>query len=123
MCMEMTPYLPAAMMNSPNAKCSTTMSDEYDIKVRGKLGPEKADNKAIAILNRCMEWTSQGIQCEANPRHVELLINEMEFHNTKPSLVPGSKEANIDDDKAPHLDASRSTTIQATHSPLQLLVS
>ena len=26
------------------AKCSTMMSDEYDIKVRGKLGPDKADD-------------------------------------------------------------------------------
>ena len=91
------------------AKCSTMMSDEYDIKVRGKLGPDKADDKAITILNRCVTWTGQGIQYEADPRHVEILINEMEFHGVKPSLVPGSKSSSKDDENDPHLDASQAT--------------
>ena len=50
------------------------MSDEYDIKVRGQMGPDKTDDKAITILNRRVEWTSQEIQYEADPRHVKIPI-------------------------------------------------
>ena len=90
-------------------KCSKMMSTEYDVKVRGKLGPDKTDDKAITILNRCVTWTDQGIQYEADPRHVEILINEMESHGVKPSLVPGSKSSSKADDDDPHLVASQAT--------------
>ena len=88
-------------------KCTEMMEAEYEVKVRGLLGPDKDDDKSITILNRCVEWTPQGIRYEADPRHVEILLNEMELHGTKPSWVPVSKGANIDEDKGPHLDASQ----------------
>ena len=90
-------------------KCSRMMSDEYDIKIRGKLGPDKGDDKAITILNRCVEWTPDGIQYEADPRHVEILINELDLHDTKPVATPGVKGAPIDDEKNAHLDQSQAT--------------
>ena len=40
---------------------TTIMQEEYDIKLRGRLGPDKADQKSITILNRCLEWRQDGI--------------------------------------------------------------
>ena len=74
-----------------------------------QLGPDKGDDKAITILNRCVEWTPDGIQYEADPRHVEILINELDLHDTKPVATPGVKGAPIDDEKNAHLDQSQAT--------------
>ena len=48
------------------SKFLTMMSDESDIKVRGKLGPDKGNDKSITILNRCVTWTKEGIIYEAD---------------------------------------------------------
>ena len=90
-------------------KCTQMMNSEYDIKVRGKLGPDLKDDKAITILNRCVKWTPQGIQYETDPRHVEIMINELDLHKVKPVVAPGSKGALVDDEDNPHLDPSQAT--------------
>ena len=90
-------------------KCTDMMKAEYDIKVRGKLGPDAKDDKDITILNRCIKWTATGIQYEADPRHVEILINELDMHKTKPATTPGSKGAHVEDEDNPHLDSSQAT--------------
>ena len=53
------------------------ISKWYRTKVRGLLGPEAGDEKSIVILNRVLEWRNEGIAIEADPRHVELLLQEM----------------------------------------------
>ena len=85
------------------------MKREYDIKVRGKLGPDSNDDKAITILSRCFKWTPQGIQYEADSINGEILINELDLHKTKPSTTPGSKGASVEDEDNPHLDSSQAT--------------
>ena len=91
------------------SKCTTMMSNEYDIKVRGKLGPDKDDDKAVTILNRYVTWTKDGIIYEADPRHVEMFVNELGLHEAKPSSTPGSTMAMKDSDEDPHLDPSKAT--------------
>ena len=36
--------------------CQEAMQAEYEIKIRGKLGPDPTDDKEIRILNRCLQW-------------------------------------------------------------------
>lgn len=60
------------------------MKSEYDVKLRGKLGPDKNDYKSITILNRCVEWTKNGLMHEADPRHVEMLLKELGLSERKP---------------------------------------
>ena len=52
---------------------------EFEVKVRGRLGSGKEDDKSVRILNRIIRWTHSGIRVEADPRHVEILIKEMGF--------------------------------------------
>ena len=54
--------------------CIQIMQGQYDVKVRGMLGPDRNDDKTMTILNRCLEWEADGIHYEADPRHVEILI-------------------------------------------------
>ena len=65
------------------------VSNKYLTKVRGLLGPEPADKKTIVILNRVLEWRNEGIAIEADPRHVELMLQEMGMQNCKGSEVMG----------------------------------
>ena len=90
-------------------KCTKMMENEYVVKVRGLLGPDAKDDKSITILNRCVQWTSDGIQYEADPRHVEILVNELELHKTKALTTPGTKGAHVEEEDDPHLDSSLST--------------
>ena len=85
------------------------MRAEYDVKVRGKLGPDKDDDKAITILNRCVEWTSHGLLYEADPRHAEILIRELGLENTKPVVTPGVKSQFVPEDQNPFLEPAMAT--------------
>ena len=85
------------------------MKAEYEVKVRGLLGPDKDDDKSITILNRCVEWTPQGIRYEADPRHVEIRIKRLDLANTKPVTTPGVKGAPIPEEEGTHLDPSSAT--------------
>ena len=50
----------------------------WTIDIRGTLGPPgmKGVDHSIVILNRLVTWTNKGIELEADPRHVALLIQE-----------------------------------------------
>ena len=41
--------------------------NKYKTKVRGILGSDLHDMKAMTILNRIVDWTHAGIQDEADP--------------------------------------------------------
>ena len=73
--------------------CVNIMSDEYEIALRGRLGPEKKDLKSITILNRCVEWKTDGIYYEADPRHSEIIISQLELTGSKGAATPGQKMA------------------------------
>ena len=70
------------------------MEKRFDIKKRGRLGPERKDMKAIRILNRVITWTEEGITYEADQRHAEIIIRNMrlEQDNAKSVVTPGEKE-------------------------------
>ena len=55
--------------------------NKYKTKVRRILGSDLHDMKAMTILNRIVEWTNAGIQYEADPRHVNLIIEELGLEN------------------------------------------
>ena len=49
----------------------------FEVKFRGRLGPEDKDEKAIRILNRVVTWTTEGIEYEADQRHAEIIIEHL----------------------------------------------
>jgi hypothetical protein len=53
------------------------MGASFLIKVVGKLGGDRGDEREIRVLNRVLRWTADGIMYEADPRHAELLAREV----------------------------------------------
>ena len=62
-----------------------------EVNIRGRLGNGSKDDKSMRILNRIIWWTNTGIDIEADPRHVEILIKEMGLGEANPVITPGAK--------------------------------
>lgn len=54
------------------------MHESFLVKVVGRLGDGPQDVREISILNRIVRWTQEGIHYEADPRHAELLVRDVE---------------------------------------------
>ena len=62
------------------------------------LGPEASMKKEIQILNRTLRWTKEGITYEADQRHAEIVIGEMNLKRANavatPAVPESAEEAN-----------------------------
>ena len=68
------------------------ISDKYEVKFRGRIGPDANDEKSIRILNRVVEWTENGLRNEADQRHADLIAKKLGFEDGSNSVVtPGEK--------------------------------
>jgi len=47
------------------------MKGWFDLKVRGRLGPDEGDDKEIIILGRHLEWGPTGISITADAKHAD----------------------------------------------------
>ena len=66
----------------------------FEVKFRGRLGPEQKDDKSIRVLNRVVEWTVSGIMYEADQRHAEIIVQELGLTSaSKPVNTPSQKAA------------------------------
>ena len=72
------------------------MRERYEIKLRGVLGPGISDDKEISLLNRIVRWIEAGIEYEPDPRHAEILIEQLGLSGAKPVSTPGIKESSDD---------------------------
>jgi hypothetical protein len=73
---------------------------KFDVKMRGRLGPDVGDNKSIRILNRIVTWDNQGIKYEADQRHAEIIVKQLGLSEQSNSVVtPGIKDNGESDDK------------------------
>lgn len=63
----------------------------YELKTH-VLGPDKEDLKQVRVLNRVLTWSSEGTSYEADPRHAEIVINDLGLKDAKGVVAPGTKE-------------------------------
>ena len=68
------------------------------------LGPSEGHAQEIRILNRVIQWTADGLTYEADQRHAEILIKDLELEDAKPVATPGAREDVI---KASHVIVDR----------------
>ena len=82
----------------------------WPIDIRGILGPPgmKGVDHSIVILNRLVTWTDKGIELEADPRHVALLIQEVGCEGSKVStpLVKERIEEALNSEELPEEQAA-----------------
>ena len=64
---------------------------KYITKVRGIVGPDSHDLRSLTVLNRILEWKSDRITFEADPRHVDMIIKGMGLVNGTGSDVVAVK--------------------------------
>ena len=70
----------------------TELERKYQVKTQF-LGPEEDQAKEIRILNRVIGWNgNEGISYEADPRHTEIIIDQLKLKDAKPVSTPGTKE-------------------------------
>ena len=87
------------------------IAKRFEVKFRGRLGPEPNDDKAIRILNRVVQWTNDGIEYEADQRHAELIVRQLGLSKSSNSVgTPSAKDDNCDE--AP-LDPQDATVYRA----------
>ena len=56
------------------------------------LGPEETHKQEVRVLNRVISWKEDGIQYEADPRHVEIALCELGLDKANEICSPGAKE-------------------------------
>lgn len=61
------------------------------IKVRAILDPKKTDDKEVSVRDRVVRWDSKGIECESDPRHVEIFLRDMGMVGCRELSSPGVK--------------------------------
>ena len=70
----------------------TQLESKYQVKTQ-ILGPNEGQSKEVKILNRIVSWNcTSGIIYEADPRHAEIIIEQLSLQNAKPVTTPGTKE-------------------------------
>ena len=70
----------------------TQLEANYIVKTE-TLGPGPDNKKQIKILNRVVSWhDTQGILYEADPRHTEIIIKQLQLTEAKAASTPGTKE-------------------------------
>ena len=71
-----------------------TFHAAFLMKTVGKLGGDAGDSQELRILNRILTWSKDGIGYEADPRHLEILIRDMQVDtsSTRPPVTPGVKQ-------------------------------
>ena len=83
------------------------LAKRFELKIRGRLG-EGCDLTEIKILNRILRICPDGVEYEADPRHVELLTSSLGLSSANSVKTPGIKDPDprFIDDKGPDVDSS-----------------
>ena len=65
---------------------------KYQIKTQ-LLGPGEGQLKELKILNRIVTWRGEkGLTYEVDPRHVEIVVEQLKLGEAKPVATPGTRE-------------------------------
>ena len=68
------------------------LESKYQVKTQ-LLGPDKHHQQQFKIPNHIVQWDgTQGIIYEADPRHAELVIDQVQLGNVKSVVTPGTRE-------------------------------
>ncbi|CAE7627361.1 unnamed protein product [Symbiodinium sp. CCMP2592] len=81
-----------------------SLQKAWTIEVRGILARPGSSlpgvTHSISVLNRLVTWTTEGIEMEADPRHVDLVLEHLGLNNSSPVTTPLVKSTG-DEDESP----------------------
>ena len=65
---------------------------KYQIKTQ-VFGPNEGEVKQVKIFNRIISWDgNKGITCEADPRHVEIIVDQLKLKEAKEVSTPRTND-------------------------------
>ncbi len=67
------------------------MKEEFEVKTK-LLGPKPHHEKQVRILNRVIEWQEGGLTYEADQRHAEIVVKELQLESAKAVATPGTRD-------------------------------
>ena len=65
------------------------LEERYELKFGGLLGPDETDVREVSVLNRLVCYGEYATTIEADPRHVEILVNTLNLQQGKSVSSPG----------------------------------
>ena len=68
-----------------------SLKERYKIKVE-TLGTGDGEVREVKVLNKIIRLTKAGLEMEADPRHVEMIVRDMELQDAKTAKTPGAKD-------------------------------
>ena len=99
------------------------LAKQFEIKTQ--LLSEKPGESQITFLGRVITWTKTRITYEADPRHAELVIQDLGLKNSKHAVTPGATGhldvRDVDDKTNPPLWGSEATLYRAVTARLHFL--
>ena len=72
-------------------KMNVALNQNFHVKTE-ILGPDPGQHREARFLNRVIRWEETGITWEPDPRHVEIMIEQMERRGAKILEFPSVKE-------------------------------
>ena len=76
------------------------------------LGPRPSDPQSLQVLGRIVSFSEQGVVYEADPRHAERLVEELDLTEAKGVGTPGVKEETKEGEEE-RLDSGATTRFRA----------
>ncbi len=67
------------------------LKTEFEIETKF-LGPASHHAQQVRILNRVIEWGTTGITYEADQRHAEIIVKELNLEGGKATATPGTRD-------------------------------
>ena len=95
------------------------------LEIKRQVLSEQPDESQITFLGRVITWTKSGLTYEADPRHAEVVVQDLGLQNSKHAVMPGVTghvDARDEDDRANPLEwGSEATLYRAVTARLNFL--
>ena len=99
----------------------TELAENFELKI-GRLGEGCKGDNQLRILNRIVTITATGLTYEADPRHVDLLVESLGLTQANSVANPGAKEPTADYDAQKHHEDDPLPE-RYSHKPVQSMTS
>ena len=83
------------------------IEERYEIKYGGMLGPGANDVRNVVRLNRLIHYADGFTTIEADPRHVQIVLDALNLHQAKPVGTPGVQKVSPDTTPLSEADVKR----------------
>ncbi len=69
------------------------IKSKFEYRIDGKIGPEESDGSSMCVLNRLISYDKKSgvVRYEADPRHAEHIVKELNLGTCKPVSTPSEK--------------------------------